>query len=234
MAGKIGVLAAVICILFAGAALAQRRNETRSNAAPRPTPTPVQVTTEQIIGQEPGKPLVTPQQVEQIPDATASEQRPVQESSATTETLLARIKALESSRPDKYDEQQKRLLMNLDILTRAEQRTENLRKQSFDLMEKEAGVQAKLDQLTFEMRPEMINRVTTQMGGSMHPEEIREAKARSLAAEQATQQKLLAEIQAARAKVDSGLERSESLVEKLRTKIEKDIDDALESAESQK
>jgi len=226
MIGKVGILTAVVCILFAGVGMAQRRGNSRSTVIPRPTPTPVQVTTDQIIGQEPGKPLVTPEQVEQIPDSGSSEQVPAQES-ATTEALLARIKALETSRSDKYDEQQKRLLMNLDILTRAEQRTENLRKQSFELMEKEAEVQAKLDQLTFEMRPEMINRVTTQIGGSMHPEEVREAKAKSLAAEQATQQKLLSEIQAARAKVDAGLDRSESLVEKLRAKIEKDIDDAL-------
>ncbi|MBV6495496.1 MAG: hypothetical protein DYH05_07205 [Acidobacteria bacterium ACB1] len=224
MIGKLSVLAAVTCILFVGAATAQRRN--RTTAVPQPTPTPIQLTTDQIIGQEPGKPLVTPEQVEQIPDSTSTEQPPAQDA-PTTEALLERIKALESSRADKYDEQQKRLLMNLDILTRAEQRTENLRKQSFELMEKEAAVQAKLDQLAYESRPEMINRVTTQMGGSMRPEEVREARAKSLAAEQAIQQKLLAEIQAARARVDAGLERSESLVEKLRQKIEKDIDDAL-------
>lgn len=224
MIGKLSVATAVTCILFVGAGTAQRRN--RTAAVPQPTPTPVQLTTDQIIGQEPGKPLVTPEQVEQMPDATTSEQVPAQES-PTTEALLERIKALENSRADKYDEQQKRLLMNLDILTRAEQRTENLRKQSFELMEKEAVVQAKLDQLAYESRPEMVNRVTTQMGGSMRPEEVREARAKSLAAEQAIQQKLLAEIQAARARVDAGLERSESLVEKLRQKIEKDIDDAL-------
>lgn len=224
MIGKLSFVTAVTCILFVGAGTAQRRN--RTAAVPQPTPTPVQLTTDQIIGQEPGKPLVTPEQVEQMPDAASTEQPPAQES-PTTEALLERIKALESSRADKYDEQQKRLLMNLDILTRAEQRTENLRKQSFELMEKEAVVQAKLDQLAYESRPEMVNRVTTQMGGSMRPEEVREARAKSLAAEQAIQQKLLAEIQAARAKVDAGLERSESLVEKLRQKIEKDIDDAL-------
>lgn len=224
MIGKLSVATAVTCILFVGAGTAQRRN--RTAAVPQPTPTPVQLTTDQIIGQEPGKPLVTPEQVEQMPDTASTEQPPAQDA-PTTEALLERIKALESSRADKYDEQQKRLLMNLDILTRAEQRTENLRKQSFELMEKEAVVQAKLDQLAYESRPEMVNRVTTQMGGSMRPEEVREARAKSLAAEQAIQQKLLAEIQAARARVDAGLERSESLVEKLRQKIEKDIDDAL-------
>lgn len=228
MSGRIGIFAAFI-VLVASAGLASAQRPTRTTRqTPRPTPTPIQITTDQIIGQEPGRPLVTPQDVEQTPDATTAEP-PQASSSPTTEALLERIKALESSRPDKYDEQQKRLLMNLDILTRAEQRTENLRKQSFELMEKEAEVQSKLDQLEFQMRPEMINRVTTQMGGSMHPEEVREAKAKSLAAEQANQQKLLAEIQAARARVESGLQSSEQLVEKLRAKIEKDIDDALKT-----
>ncbi|KXK05702.1 MAG: hypothetical protein UZ17_ACD001000589 [Acidobacteria bacterium OLB17] len=188
----------------------------------------MQITGEQIIGQEPGRPLVSPEDVEQIPSADPSSQP--RADAPTTEDLLARIKALESSRSDKYDEQQKHLLMNLDILTRAEQRTENLRKQAFELMEKEAAVQSKLDQLAYQSRPEMIDRVTVQMGGSMHPEEVREAKARSLAAETATQQKLLAEIQAAKTRVEEALERSETLVDKLRIKIERDIDKALESA----
>lgn len=218
----------VVIAAFAGVVAAQRPTRSpRQVPRPTPTPVPIQVTTDQIIGQEPGRPLVTPQDVEQTPDANTSEQTQ-QTSSPSTEALLARIKALESSRSDRYDEQQKRLLMNLDILTRAEQRSENLRKQVFELMEKEAAVQTKLDQLAYEMRPEMINRVTTQMGGSMKPEEVREAKAQSLAAEQARQQNLLAEIQSAKARVEAGLERSEQLVERLRAKIEKDIDDSLD------
>lgn len=229
MNGRISLLTLVVIIAaFAGVVAAQRPTRSpRQVPRPTPTPVPIQVTTDQIIGQEPGRPLVTPQDVEQTPDANTSEQPP-QTSSPSTEALLARIKALESSRSDRYDEQQKRLLMNLDILTRAEQRSENLRKQVFELMEKEAAVQTKLDQLAYEMRPEMINRVTTQMGGSMKPEEVREAKAQSLAAEQTLQQNLLAEIQSAKARVEAGLERSEQLVERLRAKIEKDIDDSLD------
>lgn len=229
MNGRISLLTLVVIIAaFAGVVAAQRPTRSpRQVPRPTPTPVPIQVTTDQIIGQEPGRPLVTPQDVEQAPDANTSEQ-PSQTSSPSTEALLARIKALESSRSDRYDEQQKRLLMNLDILTRAEQRSENLRKQVFELMEKEAAVQTKLDQLAYEMRPEMINRVTTQMGGSMKPEEVREAKAQSLAAEQTRQQNLLAEIQSAKARVEAGLERSEQLVERLRAKIEKDIDDSLD------
>lgn len=229
MNGRISLLTLVVVIAaFAGVVAAQRPTRSpRQVPRPTPTPVPIQVTTDQIIGQEPGRPLVTPQDVEQTPDANTSEQTQ-QTSSPSTEALLARIKALESSRSDRYDEQQKRLLMNLDILTRAEQRSENLRKQVFELMEKEAAVQTKLDQLAYEMRPEMINRVTTQMGGSMKPEEVREAKAQSLAAEQARQQNLLAEIQSAKARVEAGLERSEQLVERLRAKIEKDIDDSLD------
>ena len=227
MNGRISLLALVLVLTAcAGITVAQRTTRT-PRQTPRPTPTPVQVTTDQILGQEPGGPLVDPQDVEQTPPANAPEQGQ-QAGSRSTEALLARIKALESARSDKYDEQQKRLLMNLDILTRAEQRSENLRKQVFELMEKEAAVQTKLDQLAYEMRPEMINRVTTQMGGSMKPEEVREEKARTLAAEQTRQQNLLAEIQSAKARVEAGLERSEQLVERLRAKIEKDIDDSLD------
>ena len=49
----------------------------------------------------------------------------------------------------------------------------------------------------------------------------------SLAAERDNLQALLLEIQTTRTSVSANLQKSEVLVEKLRTKLEKDIDDAL-------
>jgi hypothetical protein len=60
--------------------------------------------------------------------------------------LNARIKSLESGSRNQYDEKQKRLLLNLDILSRAESRAESLRKQLFEIVEKEATVRTRLEQ----------------------------------------------------------------------------------------
>jgi hypothetical protein len=115
--------------------------------------------------------------------------------------LLSRIKKLEASRsndnaskkPDP-DEVQKRMLLNLDILTRAEQRSESLRKQLFEMIEKENTVRSRLEQIGFDMRPEMIERAL-QLAGSMKPEEVRENRRKSLAAERDNLQALLSDIQ---------------------------------------
>jgi hypothetical protein len=201
-----------ICVL----ASASSAQSTRRKAKPLATPPPV-LTGAEIIsrgGTEPeesdpvAQPVATP--VDQEPD--------VQE-------LKNRIKKLESGRKVSYDEKQKRLMLNLDILSRAEQRTEGLRKQLFEMIEKENTVKSRLDQIEFDSRPEMIER-TLQMAGSLRPEEIRDSRRRSLQAERTNLQTLLTEIQTTRANLNTNLIKADQMVERLRQKLEKDIDDS--------
>ncbi len=145
---------------------------------------------------------------------------------ANIRELNERIKKLEGNQTSTYDEKQKRMLLNLDILTRAEQRSDSLRKQLFEMIEKENTVRARIDQLSTEIRPEMIER-TLQLSGSMKPEEIRENRRKSIAAERSNLESLLTEIVNNKATVSVTLQKSDLLVEKLRLKLEKDIDDAL-------
>jgi hypothetical protein len=140
--------------------------------------------------------------------------------------LNDRVKKLEASQKSDPDEKQKRLLLNLDILTRAEQRAESLRKQQFEMIDKENAIKTRLNQIEYESRPEVIER-SLQMNGSLRPEEIRDAKRKSLLAEKANLETLLNQIQATRANLDASVQRSDAMVEKLRAKMEKDIDDSL-------
>lgn len=147
------------------------------------------------------------------------------DSSELIKQLNERIKKLEDGQKSSYDEKQKRLLLNLDILTRAEQRSESLRKQNFEMLEKESAVRSRLEQIEIDMRPEAINR-SLQMMGSMKPEEVRENRKKSLEAESKNLQTLLMEIQTTRANIYANLQKADQMVEKLRTKLEKDIDDS--------
>ena len=148
------------------------------------------------------------------------------------EELGTRIKNLEAAatqtrtQPDR-DEKQKRLLLNLDIVTKAEQRAEELRKRLFELLEKETTIRTRIDSLDYDLRPEMIER-TTAITGSLRPEEMRENRRKSLATEKASLQNLLVEIQKNKTSLEISLQRADALVEKLRTKLDKDIDTALE------
>lgn len=164
-----------------------------------------------------------------MPVVTKPENKPQETATPESELikqLSERIKKLESEQKVDKDEKQKRLLLNLDILSRAEQRSESLRKQMFEMIEKENVVKGRIEQIEIDIRPESIERAL-QLSGSMRPEDVREARRKSLAAERANLQSLLAEIQSTRANLSLNLQKSETVVEKLRTKLEKDIDDSL-------
>ena len=138
--------------------------------------------------------------------------------------LNDRIKTLESA--NNKAEKQKQLLMNLDILTRAESRAESLRKQLFEIIEKENATNARLNQITAESSGEVIDR-SVALSGSLRPEELREQRRKSLEAEKNSLESLLTQIQTNHAALDLSVQKADALVEKIRTKLEKEIDDAL-------
>lgn len=131
----------------------------------------------------------------------------------------------EPEKDDRYEERQRRLLLNLDLLTRSEQRSDTLRRQLFEMIQKENEVISKLGQLEYDSRPETIDKGIA-FAGSLRPEELRELRVKSLASEKSNLQNLLTEIQKAKASVTLSLDRSDALVEKLRVKLEREIDEA--------
>lgn len=140
--------------------------------------------------------------------------------------LNTRIKSLEATKPSADEEKKKVLLLNLDILTRAEQRAESLRKQLFDMVEKESTIKAKLDRIENDIRPEAIQREVA-LAGTLRPEELREMRRKNLEIEKKSQEDLLTQVQLTLANLESSVQRADLMVEKLRAKLEKDIDDAL-------
>lgn len=216
---KFSILAAVFCV-FSVVAGAQT-----TKSKPKPLATPLSGA--EIISQagDYTDPAVTKAPATSNPADKSVDPSTKTKDAARIKELTERIKKLESAPKNDYDEKQKRMLLNLDILTRAEQRSESLRKQLFEMVEKETTIRGRLDQIENDSRPEMIER-TLQLSGSMKPEEVREFKRKSLLAEKANLQGLLIEIQSTRANLAANLDRSEGMVEKLRTKLEKDIDES--------
>jgi len=168
--------------------------------------------------------------IQPTPSLTSSDVTLPDETNDRLRDLQTRIRALEKQRPAKptYEDKQKILLANLDILTKAEQRAESLRKERFELIEKENAMHSRLDQIDVDIRPEMIDR-SVAMAGSLRPEELREARRKSLAAEKQNLTNLLNEIAVTKNRLEQDILRAEALVEKIRVKLDKDIDDALTS-----
>lgn len=140
--------------------------------------------------------------------------------------LNSRIQSLEGNKQNQYDEKQKRLLLNMDILSRAEQRAESLRKQLFEVIDKESSIQTRLDQLSFDLRPEMLER-SVAFAGSLRPEEIRDTRRKTIESEKRKLESLLTQIQNSRISLEANVQKADELVEKIRFKLEKVIDDAL-------
>ncbi len=215
--GKVTFLALAIGFFSIGA----DAQATRSTPKPLATPLPV-LTTAEIISR--ADDFVETQPIAARPTVTTNES-PVLSDADLIKQLNDRIKKLETGSKTTYDEKQKRMLLNLDILTRAEQRSESLRKQNFEMLEKENVVRSRLEQIEIDIRPESIER-TLQMAGSMRPEEVRENRRKSLDAERRNLQALVTDIENTRMNINFNLQKADQMVEKLRTKLEKDIDES--------
>ncbi|PYT01119.1 MAG: hypothetical protein DMF63_03995 [Acidobacteria bacterium] len=205
-------------------------NRRRSIPIPAPTATPI--SEPQIISRADEFPDENSRAIPPDPNEPRPNSAADRANIASLEELGNRIKNLEAgasgataSKVDP-DEKQKRLLLNLDILNRAEQRSENLRRQVFELMEKENTIKTRIDSLEYDLRPEMIER-NAAMVGTLRPEEIRDSRKKSLQSEKTNLQNLLTQIQSTRASLEIGLARADQLVEKLRLKFEKEIDTSL-------
>ncbi|MDQ3798426.1 MAG: hypothetical protein M3384_03150 [Acidobacteriota bacterium] len=232
------IVLGLLTVLSVDVAFAQT---TRKRKPRRATPTPV-VTTQQIIDQS--QPEILGQndtRTEEVPVTTETETQSVQpETTGEGESfqnkidqfntrikeMSSRVSSLESSRRGELDEKQRKLLLNLEILSRAEQRAETLREKLFSLTEKENSIKAELEQVEYDSQDDVINRNLAVMG-SMRPEELREQRRRQLQNKRTNLNSLLQQIQANKAGLEENVAKADLLVEKLRQKLETDIDGAL-------
>lgn len=224
-----GFLLATVLVLTP-AVDAQTNPRRRSIPIPAPTATPSSEPL--IISRADDFPDENSQAIPPDPNESRAAAGADRSSVLSLEELGNRIRNLEAGttltrvKPDP-DEKQKRLLLNLDILTRAEARSDSIRKQLFEMMEKENTIRTRIDSLDYDLRPEAIER-TTAITGSMRPEELRATRRKSLESEKANLQKLLIEVERNKASLEISLQRADALVEKLRTKLEREIDTALD------
>jgi hypothetical protein len=115
-------------------------------------------------------------------------------------------------------QQNDRTLIDMERLTRAEQRAESLRAQQLDTESKLADAQSKLEQIEYQLRPENIERAAGY--GTTHPEEAREARRRQLENEKSrvlAQTKIL---ETSRARLETSVATADAEVDNLRQRIE--------------
>lgn len=115
-------------------------------------------------------------------------------------------------------QQNDRTLIDMERLTRAEQRAESLRAQQVDVEGKLADLQAKLEQIEYQLRPENIERAAGY--GTVHPEEARDTRRRQLENERGRVMAQVRILETSRARLETSVGTADAEVDSLRRKIE--------------
>jgi hypothetical protein len=94
-------------------------------------------------------------------------------------------------------QEQQRTLVDLERLSRAEVRAENLRTQLRDVQAKQGDLEARAEQIDYDLQPENIEHALAAFG-TLHPEQLREQRRRQLESEKRRVQEQLATLQSSR------------------------------------
>ncbi|HEX8922504.1 MAG TPA: hypothetical protein VF766_13610 [Pyrinomonadaceae bacterium] len=116
-------------------------------------------------------------------------------------------------------EQQQRTLVDMERLSRAEVRAEALRTQLRDVQEKEGMLQARMEQIDYQLKPENIDRSVSSYG-STRPEEAREMRRRMLESDKIRTRSQLELYATSRQRLETAIVNADLEVDKLRRRIE--------------
>ena len=106
-----------------------------------------------------------------------------------------------------------------DKLGKEQQRAETLHAQLLATMEKEAALQARIDQLDEQLRPENIDRSLAGVGG-LHPEDAREALRRRLTNDKRRVQAQLDLLHQDHTRLQASLADSDAAIQRLRLRLQ--------------
>jgi len=158
---------------------------------------------EQIQG---AKPKVTP------PESTEGEK-----TQQTISDLSKQVDRLNNKLTQMQEDD--RLQLDMERLTRAEQRAEQLRSQLMDIQAKIADFEARIEQLDWAIKPENIE-ASTAGYGTTRPEAAREARRKSLESERNRVQAQLKLAETSKSRLEGAVANADSEVDLLRQKLE--------------
>lgn len=209
-------------------ALAQRKRTSRRATNPvRTTPTPDATSGEPSVvstaDEQDETPRRTPtrRQQRETPSAQSENERlhgTVRDLSTQVEQLNGQLNQLKTDQRAMYD---------LERLTRAEQRTEDLRRQLREITDKEFQYQERLAEIDYESQPDSIQR-RAALVGSLNPSAVRDAIAAQLERESARIKKQLELLAASHTRLEAAVASADAEVERLRQRV-----DAADAAQQQ-
>lgn len=149
--------------------------------------------------------------------STARPVSPDQEMQETINALSTQVDRLTNKLTEMQEND--RSLLDMERLTRAEQRAESLRSQQLDVESKLADLQAKLEQIEYSLKPENIDRVTSGYG-TTRPEEARDARKRQLEGERTRLQAQVRILETSRTRLETAVANADAEVDILRRRLQ--------------
>ncbi|HEX8354269.1 MAG TPA: hypothetical protein VF611_15275 [Pyrinomonadaceae bacterium] len=120
-----------------------------------------------------------------------------------------------------------RAMYDLERLTRAEQRAEELRRQLREITDKEFMLQERLAEIDYESQPDSIQR-RSALTGSLNPSAVRDAIGQQLERERTRIRKQLELLGTSRTRLETAVSTADAEVERLRQRV-----DAADQAQQQ-
>lgn len=224
-------LVVTFCLVDADAQTRRKKRARRSTpAAPKPV-----ITNPTIAPPEAGKTPAETGDVKIISTADATKESssetlqgwkpkvtpPVPTEQEETESTIKNLANQVNRLNDKLSQMQEddRYQLDMERLTRAEQRAEQLRGQLMDVQAKIADFESRLEQIEFALRPENIE-ASTAGYGSTRPEVARDTRKKQLEGERGRVQAQLKLAETSRSRLEVAVANADSEVDSLRAKLE--------------
>ena len=227
--GALALLLLLTAAPFVSEAQQQRRRPSRRATAPArardvlPAPTPLPAepsvvsTAEDVAAQDDETPpRRRNSRTTRRTAAQEADERREEEMRSTVNKLTQTVTRLSDELTAIKGEQ--RVLVDLERLTRAEQRAESLRSQLRDVTDKEFVLQDRLAQLDAELDPGAIER-RSLLVGSLNPSAVREQIRLSLVREKERVQRQLELLATSRVRLESAVASAEQEVERIQARI---------------
>jgi hypothetical protein len=220
---RLALAALAALVLFQTDAQSQRRRTSRRTTNPARTQPvrPPELSDEPSVVSTADDPQAAPtprrstartrQQQQQGAQAENEQLRgTVRELSGQVEQLSGQLNQMKADQKAMFD---------LERLTRAEQRAEQIRTQLREVTDKEFQFQERLAEIEYELRPESIQRRSALIG-SLNPSAVRDAIEQQLVRERARINKQLELLATSRTRLEASVATADAEVERLRQRVD--------------
>lgn len=128
-------------------------------------------------------------------------------------------------------EESQRSLIDLERLSNAEQRAASLRTELRGVQAKEADLEAKAEQIDYDLKPENIERATAGYG-TAHPEELRDQRRHQLESERQRLSRQLDQLATGRTRLEEAIAIADTEIDRLRKRLDAADEAAIQNAKT--